>query len=169
MLTVCLRKPLRNGESRSLTPTECADIAQCRPTLLPRAGKNWRVSRDDDGNLSLVHVTRRSGAASWALVQIPPAQSQSTIHLALSSPIAIGDRRNPSISELDEIFNSGIAVLPGSQLARESNAFLLLTCGKAVWTVQETIKTGTESDPAKPRLVWNVLSATNRRILECYF
>ena len=138
MLTITLRKPVEQGERRPLTPTECNEIVRQGTSVQPRYGKRWQVCRDDDGALQLLYVSNKGGA-TWAIEETPstPAQEILDIQILLSSPIAVGEKRGPTVFELGEIFNSGVSVLPGCQLVRESSKRLMLICGRDKWLVQE--------------------------------
>lgn len=68
MLTIQLRKEIRNGAARRLTPLEVKNIRDQRTSARPTTGQNWQVERSDDGELSLRYTDKDSGA-TWALTQ----------------------------------------------------------------------------------------------------
>lgn len=136
MLTLTLRKPLARGAERQLTPSECAEILACGSSVRPRYSKNWRIIRDDDGNLQIWWTTKANGA-SWAVEEKLPVNSPGVVAIALSSPIAVGESRSLEIDELRAVFDCGVSLMPGAQLIRVDAKFLRLVCGKSQWMVQE--------------------------------
>lgn len=135
MLKITLGKPVRKGERRRLTPTECSEILRCGTSVQPRYSKSWQICRDDDGSLSLLYSTK-SNTATWSITEVLNTEA-TVLSIRLSSPLTIGDARAPTLRELDDIFLCGVSVLPGCQLSRTSNKLLLLSCGKQKWNVQE--------------------------------
>ena len=166
MLKLTLRKPLANGEKRRLTPLECEDIRRCGTSVRPYYGNSWQLVCDDDGSLAVLWMTKNN-IHTWAIEENLP-EEVGTLDIALSTPIAVGESRSPSITELHAIFDCGITALPGAQLTRLRGKGLRLVCGSSQWTVQ-VISEQISASSARQILDWRSLSKQSRCIIMAIF